>query len=285
MRVSQRILGLFASMVVSTLAACGKTEQAGAPATAPPASKAVAVELTVFAAASLREACADLAPEFEQKNNAKLTFNFGASSALAQQTVAARRGDVFISADQAQMDVVAKADLVAVDTRAVLLSNQLVVVQPKPRAAGVAAVSSADGLAEASILKLSLANPEAVPAGKYAKAWLEKKGLWAKLETRVVPGVDVRAALAAVESGAAQAGIVYATDAAISSSVEVTLRVPVDEGPKIEYPIAMLNCATDKSRARAFVAYLQGTSAEAVFKKRGFIVAPSAHKGVDGIGY
>jgi molybdate transport system substrate-binding protein len=291
MNVKRNVATWFGAFVLGLLAACGRESERGAPATQPsaatePAKTEPVVELTVFAAASLRDACADLAPVFEKERRAKLTFIYGASSVLAQQIVASRKGDVFVSADEAQMDVVERAELLAAGTRSDLLSNQLVVIQPKPRPSGVGAVKTPLGLVDASIAKLSLANPEAVPAGKYAKAWLEKEDLWAKLEARVVPGVDVRAALAAVESGAAQAAIVYATDAAISDKVEVTYHVPLELGPRITYPAAALTTSPNAERAKEFVDYLHGLKARSVFERRGFIVLPSARSGIDAdVGY
>lgn len=282
MNTRPQLGGFVALLLVGLLGACGKSEgEAGSSATTP-AAPAAATELTVYAAASLREACTELGAAYERKHGTKLVFNFGASNALAQQIVASGKGDVFISADEAQMNVVDQAKLLVTETRSKLLSNQLVVVQPKPRPASVPVISSAEVLADEAIARLSLANPEAVPAGKYAKAWLAQKDLWAKVEARVVPGVDVRAALGAVESGAAQAGIVYATDAAISDKVEVVLLVPLDEGPKISYPVAALACAADAGRARTFVNFLHGVTARSVFERHGFIVLPSARSGIDG---
>jgi molybdate transport system substrate-binding protein len=237
--------------------------------------------MSVFAATSLREALAELAAGFEREHGIALEVNIGASNALAQQILAAGTGDVFLSADSAQMDLVERAGSIMADTRAPLLSNQLVVVQPAPLPAGVPAITSAEGLADPRIERLSLANPEAVPAGRYAKAWLEARGLWGSVEARIAPAIDVRAALAAVESGAAEAGIVYATDAAVSTRVAVALRVPLDEGPRIAYAVAALKASERPELARAFVEHLQGVAARAVFERHGFLVLPSARSGID----
>jgi molybdate transport system substrate-binding protein len=117
---------------------------------------------------------------------------------------------------------------------------------------------------------VSLANPEAVPAGRYARAWLEGQGLWACVAERVVPGSDVRAALAVVESGAAPAGVVYATDAATSRRVRVALVVPREAGPPIAYSLALLDGAVQP--AAALYSFLKGPEAAAVFTRHGFLL-------------
>jgi molybdate transport system substrate-binding protein len=122
------------------------------------------------------------------------------------------------------------------------------------------------------VKRLALADPAAVPAGVYAKAWLEKQGLWKELEARVVPALDVRAALAAVEAGRVDAGVVYATDAAQSKRVRVALAVPEGEGPRIVYPVAALTRGKAPKGARAFVRFLQGEAARRAFERYGFIV-------------
>lgn len=160
-------------------------------------SSAWAEKVLVFAAVSTTDALQELAPAFTRATGHTVEFALGASSDLARQAVAGAPADVFLSADVAQMDGVEKAGLVAPSTRVDLLSNRLVVVVPVD---AKQAPSSAAGLRE--VKRLSLADPEAVPAGVYAKAWLLKAGLWKALEPKVVPALDVRAALAAVETGA-----------------------------------------------------------------------------------
>jgi molybdate transport system substrate-binding protein len=121
---------------------------------------------------------------------------------------------------------------------------------------------------------VALGDPQAVPAGIYARQWLEKRGLWERVRDRVVPTLDVRAALAAVESGNADAGIVYRTDAAISRRVRVVLEVPVEEAPRIVYPVALL-AASHGAAARAFYEHLRSPAARAVFERLGFEFLPA----------
>ena len=190
------------------------------------------VEVSLYAAASLRDALEDLAPRCESSLGVRLLFNFGPSNDLARQIIAAARADVFFSADEDWMDRVVAAGLVDTASRRSLLSNRLVVVGPADTPLRVTAPGE---LKQASVRRIALANPDAVPAGKYARAWLETAGLWGSLRDRVVPSVDVRAALATVESGAADVGIVYRTDAALSKKVRILYEVPGTDGPRISY--------------------------------------------------
>jgi molybdate transport system substrate-binding protein len=157
-----------------------------------------------------------------------------------------------------------------------LLSNQIVVIEPADGPSIFTTPFDPGQLTEADVELLSLANVETVPAGRYAKAWLAKRGAWDAVAERVLPGVDVRAALAAVESGGAQAGIVYRTDVARSTKARVVHAVPMEEGPKISYPIAVISGRPNEEEARAFVDFLGSPSAGKVFEELGFVfLAPS----------
>jgi len=223
--------------------------------------------LLVFAAASLADALRELARGW---TGGRVDFAFGASSDLARQIVAGAPADVFFSADAARMDEVAKAGLVAGTPRTVL-SNVLVVVVPAD-AAG--APATAGDLAR--VTRLALADPYAVPAGIYARGWLARRGLWAAVEPHVLPALDVRAALAAVETGAADAGVVYATDAAVSRRVRVAFAVPAADAPPIAYVVAPLATSKRAAAARAFADHVAGAEAAAVFRRRGFVVPPGS---------
>jgi molybdate transport system substrate-binding protein len=186
--------------------------------------------------------------------------------------LAANKADVFFSADEAWMDRVAEAGLIDTSSRRSPLSNRLVVVVP---ADSDLRIHSAEELAGKAIRRLALANPEAVPAGRYAKAWLEARGQWGALASRVVPTLDVRAALAAVESGAVDAGVAYRTDAMTSRRVRVAYPVPEGEGPRLSYSIAAVAARANLEASRAVVAWLCGPQAEPVFERFGFVVAPA----------
>lgn len=238
-----------------------------------PVPAAEPVELTVYAASSLRDVLQEVAPAAERATGARLTFNFGASNDLARQIVAANKADLFFSADEGWMDRVAEKGLVDAGSRCAPLSNRLAVVVPVDSRLQIAA---AGDLASPAIRRLALANPEAVPAGKYARAWLESQGQWTAVAERVIPALDVRAALAAVESGAVDAGVVYRTDAAASRRVRVAYLVPEGEGPRIAYALAALRSRSDLETARAVVAWLCGPEAAAVFARFGFAAGTAA---------
>lgn len=265
------MFGALVAGVIIAGAAAGRAMDAdrSAAAPGPPPPTAAPAELTVYAAASLRDVLDALRPACESAAGAKLVFNLGASSDLARQILAAAKADVFFSADEDWMDKVAQAGLLEAATRRSLLSNHLVVVGRE----GIApAVTSAADLALPAVHRLSLANPESVPAGKYAKAWLTKAGVWDKVQDRVVPALDVRAALAAVESGGAEAGVVYRTDAMLAKTAQILYEVPDQEAPPISYPVAALADRPHSEGARALVACWSGPDAAETFRKFGFIV-------------
>ena len=221
-------------------------------------------ELLVFGAASLTESLEALGKEYTAKTGQPVAFSFGASSDLARQIQEGAPADVFFSADTAKMDGVEKAGLVRPSSRRELLSNALVVAVPTH---SKATIGSADDLLRLS--KIALADPSAVPAGVYAKKWLTGLGLWEKLEPKFVPTLDVRAALAAVESGAVPAAIVYRTDAAITRLVRIAFTA--ENGPEILYSVAPVNSSKHPLDAAAFVAFLAGPSGREEFEKWGFL--------------
>jgi molybdate transport system substrate-binding protein len=229
-----------------------------------------AAEVTVFAAASLRDVCGELGAQFEREHGARVVFHFAGSNLLAAQVLAGAPCDLFLSAGVAQMDQVEAAGLLAGGSRVALLSNALVVVQPEPLPDDVPPVTAPAGLADPRVGRLALADPAAVPAGRYARAWLASCGLWEDVAARVVSALDVRAALALVESCSAGAGIVYATDAALTPRVRVAWRVPPGEGPSIVYPAALLADARAPEAARALLAFLRSSGARATFERHGF---------------
>ena len=231
----------------------------------------------VFAAASLREALGELAELWEREHGAAPVLNLGGSNLLAQQLLSGARADVFLSADEGWMDAVEAAGLVAPGSRVALLANRLVVVVPA--SADAVHIETVEDLAGPGVRRLALANPQAVPAGRYARAWLEQRGLWEAVRERVAPAVDVRAALAAVEAGAAQAGVVYATDAAATERARVALRVPLAEGPAVVYPLAVVAEEERGAGARDFARFLQGDAAAEVFERHGFVVRARAAEG------
>jgi molybdate transport system substrate-binding protein len=228
-----------------------------------------AAEINVYAAASLSDAMRQIGADYEKSSGDKIVFNFGASSFLARQISEGAPADIFFSADEAKMDDLQKKGLILSETRKSRLSNQLVIVTASD--GGVAVQSPAD-LAGPAVKRVALADPKAVPAGIYAKEYLQKLKLWESVEPKVVPTENVRAALAAVESGNVEAGIVYKTDAAISKKVRIAYEVPVGEGPKISYPMAIIKDSHQPQAAAQFLKYLDSDAAGKVFETNGFIV-------------
>src|SRR5262245_53506408 len=196
-----------------------------------------AADVTVFAAASLTDSLKAIAADYEKASGDKIVFNFGASSMLARQIEEGAPADIFFSADEAKMDGLESKGLLEKGTRKDRLSNSLVIVVAREKGA---AISSPNDLAAPSIKRIALGDPRAVPIGIYAREYLEKLKLWEAIRPKIVATENVRAALAAVEAGNADASIVYKTDAAISEKVKVAFEVPVEEGPRIRYPMAML---------------------------------------------
>ena len=229
-----------------------------------------AAELTVHAAASLADAMKEIGAAYEKESGDKLLFNFGASSLLARQIEQGAPADLFFSADEAKMDDLEKKGLLLPETRHSLLSNLLVVVVA---ADATMVPKSVSDLTRPDYRKLALAEPQSVPAGIYAREYLQKMGLWDAVKEKVVPTENVRAALVAVESGNVEAGFVYKTDSLISKKVKVAIEISAAEGPKISYPVAVLKSSREPKSAKQFAAYLAGPTARSLFERLGFIVA------------
>jgi molybdate transport system substrate-binding protein len=232
---------------------------------------AAADDVLVFAAASLKNALDDAAASYEQKTHDKVNISYGASSALAKQIENAAPADIFISADLDWMDDVQKHDLIKSATRVNLLGNKLVLIAPSDN---TAQIDIAPGFPLAALLgdnHLAMADPDAVPAGKYGKAALEKLGIWAAIEPKVARAEDVRAALRFVSRKEAPFGIVYQTDAAAEPGVRIAGYFPPDTYPPIIYPIA-LTAGSHSAAAPKFLAFLQSPEAAPFFEKQGFSV-------------
>src|SRR5262245_28542253 len=225
-------------------------------------------EINVYAAASLTDAMKEIAANYEKQSGDKITFNFAASSLLTRQITEGAPADIFFSADEAKMDDLQRAGLIVTETRRDLLSNSLVIVVPTESKLTI--VLPEELITKAQ--KIAIADPRAVPAGIYTKEYLSGLGLWNKLESKIVPTENVRAALAAVESGNVDAGFVYMTDANISKKVKIAFSVPIEKGPAIRYPIALVKETKNRVAAANFLHYLQSDDARKLFERYGFIV-------------
>ena len=228
-----------------------------------------AAEINVFAAASLTDALKTIGAAYEKQAGDKINFNFGASSLLARQIEEGAPADIFFSADEAKMDALAARGLVRDGTRKSRLSNSLVIVTSSDSALKI---NSPADLAGKKVRRIALADPKAVPAGIYSKEFLEKENFWAEIEPKVVPVDNVRAALAAVESGNIEVGMVFKTDAAISKKVKIAYEVPTADGPKISYPMAVLKNSKQVESAKKFEDYLDSDNATRIFERYGFII-------------
>ena len=225
-----------------------------------------AAEVRVFAAVSLTEALEEIAVAYEKKTGDEVVFHFGASSMLARQIEQGAPADLFLSADEARMNALAKQGLIVASTRASVLSNTLVVVVPKNGGMTIASPAQL-----ANVKSIALAEPSSVPAGVYARTWLQRIGLWERIRPKVIPTDNVRAALAAVESGNVDAAIVYKTDARIGKHIRVAYEVPRAQGPAISYPFALLREAENAQAAMRLLVFLRSKAALQIFARHGFI--------------
>ena len=225
-------------------------------------------EILVAAAASLTDVLKELSAAYQSKSKNTVNFNFGPSSTLARQIEEGAPADMFFSADLVQMDDLDKNGRLEPGTRKNLLSNQLVIVVPSD---SKLAIASPKDLLKSEVKRIALAEPP-VPVGVYSSKYLEAEGLWDKIKAKVVPVQDVRATLASVESGNVEAGFVYKTDAAVSRKVKIVYEVPIDKGPRIVYPVAMVKESKRKDTARNFMNYVLSPAAKDTFKKYGFVV-------------
>ncbi|MDP5281271.1 molybdate ABC transporter substrate-binding protein [Sphingomonas sp. DG1-23] len=219
----------------------------------------------VLAAASLQESLNAAADAWAGLGHVRPVLSFAASSALARQVAAGAAADLFISANEPWMDDVERRGLIVPGSRAMLVGNRLVVVQP--------ASAPTPGSAPLSRLlargRVALADPASVPAGRYAQASLTRLGLWDAVAPRVVRGENVRAALALVERNAAEWGVVYATDARASRRVRAVRMLPAASHPPIRYPLARLRTSTSGD-AEGFRRFLLSRAGKAIFARFGF---------------
>ncbi len=230
--------------------------------------------VTVFAASSLTDALKQVAAAFKASGaGGEVVLSFGASNTLAQQIDQGAKADIYMSADTDWMDFLDKKDALDRSTRRNLLVNQLVLIGGR----GSKPITIAPGFNLKAALgnrRLALADPNSVPAGKYAKASLSALGVWDSVAGQIAPAENVRVALAYVSSGESPYGIVYETDAKVDANVHVVGTFPANTHPAIVYPVAALRNPTPS--ARAFLAFLGGAQAKAIFTKAGFTALPPA---------
>jgi molybdate transport system substrate-binding protein len=233
--------------------------------------------ITVFAAASMKNALDGINAAFLKASGIKVVASYAASSALAKQLEQGAPADAFASADLEWMDYSAQKKTIKDDTRVNLLGNRLVLIAPKD--SKIDTVAIAQGFDLARVVgdgRIATGEVSSVPVGKYAKSALEKLGIWASVEKKFARADNVRAALALVARGEAVLGIVYETDAKVEPGVKIVGAFPADSHPAIVYPVA--ETATAKPEATAYLAFLRSAAAKAVFETYGFtfLVRPTS---------
>ncbi len=251
---------LAAAAMALALAACG---QKPAPTEAP---------AKVFAASSLTDVLESVGEAYAAEGGVKPTFVFAASSELARQIEQGAEADMFISADQAWMDYLAERDLIDPASRTDLLANKLVLIAPADHAFSLKLAPGADLLAALGAGKLAIADPDAVPAGRYARQALEALGMWESVSPNTARTESVRAALRLVETGEAAAGIVYATDArAAGDKVVVVGEFDPSTHAPIVYPMALVK---GRDAGKGFALFLGTKPARDAFESAGFGAGP-----------
>jgi molybdate transport system substrate-binding protein len=240
-------------------------------------ARAQTMTLTIFAAASMKNAVDDINGEFTKATGIKVVSSYAASSALARQIEAGAPADLFASADLEWMDYLAGKKLIKDDSRVNLLGNRLVLIAPKDSALGSVTISPGFDLAKlAGDGRIATGDVRAVPVGKYAKAALEKLGSWRTAESKFAMADNVRAALTLVGRGEALLGIVYETDAKVEPNVKIIGHFPEDSHPPIFYPVALT--ATAKLETVKYLGLLRSNAAKGIFEKYGFtfLVKPTS---------
>ncbi len=227
-------------------------------------------QITVFAAASLKNALDDANGAFTRATGIKVVASYEASSALARQIEQGAPADVFISADPRWMDYAAERKLINPNTRVNLLGNKLVLIAPVDSKLGDVTIGQGFDIAKlAGDGRIAVADVKAVPAGLYAKAALEKLGAWAGAEPKLAQAENVRATLAFVARGETPIGIVYETDARIEPKVKTIGMFPDDSYPPVTYPVAA-TAAAKKAAVGQYFSFLRTPAAKAIFEKYGF---------------
>ena len=224
------------------------------------------VELTISAAASLKEAMSELEPLFTEKNpNISLTFNFGASGSLQQQIEQGAPCDLFISAGKKQMTALADKDLLVSDTNKDLVKNRLVLISTDNTE-----VTTLDDLTTDKVKTIAVGEPSSVPAGKYADEVLENLKIKSEIESKLVFAKDVKEVLAWSTSENADVGFVYLSDALNNDTAKIIETIPEDLHSPITYPLAVIKDSKNVDAAKAFEDFLFSDQAQQVFEKYGY---------------
>ena len=226
-------------------------------------------EIIVSAAASLTDALTEIGKTYEVKSRNRVSFNFGASSNLARQIEEGAPADLFFSADLEKMENLKKQRRIEDSSWRNLLSNRLVIVVSKN---STLTIKSPRDLLRGEVKRIALGEPSSVPVGIYTRKYLEEEGVWERIKSKLIPVMNVRATLAAVESGNVDVGFIYKTDAVISHRVTIVYEVPREKGPKIIYPVGLVRESKKKEGANDFLKFLLSETGKGIFRKYGFII-------------
>jgi molybdate transport system substrate-binding protein len=234
-------------------------------------SSAQLKEPLVFAAASMKNALDEVAAQWQRETGKKVVISYAASNTLIKQIEQGAPADIFASADLDWMDFGQQHGLIKVESRANLLGNRIVLIAPKDSTITVSITPRFDLIVALKGGRLAMGNVDAVPAGKYGKAALEKLGVWDSVKDKIAQADNVRAALLLVARGEAPLGIVYQTDAASDPTVRIVGTFPEDSHPPITYPVALTKTSNNPD-AQAFLSYIRSPAAKPAFERQGFTV-------------
>lgn len=263
--MKKSVIAFFSCLLVALILSSALNIVSLLPAEAQPTT------LLIGAAASLQNALVELDPIFERANSGvTVNYNFAASGPLQQQIEQGAPVDVFISAASQQMDRLQTANLLLADTRRNLLTNTLVLIVPNNSTLGL---TNFRQLTNSNVRRISIGEPRSVPVGRYAEEVFSKLGILEQVRSKLVYGNSVRGVLGSVESGNADAGIVYVTDAKISDRVKQVATAPSNLHSPIVYPIAVIKASRNQQSARTYVQFLRNRQTRDIFRKYGFGIA------------
>ena len=269
----RKCLAIILALSMMLVAGCGgdqaKSGQTSSSSSASSSGGKGQVELHVAAAASLTDVMKELGAAYEKEHpKVKLVFNFGSSGALQQAIENGGETDLFFSAAQKQMNALEKSGNLAEGTRKELLENEVVLIVPKE---GGKDIKSFEELTRDDIQHVALGEPKGVPVGQYTEEILTKLGILDAVKAKAVYGSDVRQVLSWTETGDADCGVVYATDAAVSDKVKVAARAPEGSHKPVIYPAAIIKDSKHMAEAKDFLAFVSTEQAKALFEKYGFV--------------
>ena len=271
--ISKKLTTALALMVSAAFLVTGCSGQSASTSSSSSSSSSGGSQkvLHVSAAASLTNVMQDIAKEYEQQHpDVKVEFNFGSSGALQQAIENGGQSDLFVSAAQKQMNALEKGGLLADGTRRDLLINDVVLIVPKDSKKDI---TSFDDLNTDKVQKLALGEPKGVPVGQYSEQIFTHMNNLDAMKAKAVYGTDVRQVLSWIEQGEADAGLVYATDAAITDGVKVVAKAPADSHKPIIYPVSVLKDSKQLDLAKDFEQFLLNDTSKALFEKYGFTMA------------